>query len=148
MNRLVAFILVNLACLAIARAGKVEVIITMTTGLGEEETTTFAPDTPKIYATFKTIGAKNGDKARAVLIADDVGDVAPPETKVVETSLTLEGDTDDGDFNFSKPTNGWPPGKYHVEVYVNNELAAKAKFTVKASAKSKKDSDEDESSQE
>jgi outer membrane usher protein FimD/PapC len=49
----------------------------------------------------------------------------------------LQEDTNDGDFNFSKPTKGWPVGKYRVEIYVNDDLATTAKFTVKA-AKSKK----------
>ena len=81
---------------------------------------------------FKTKGIKDGDKVRGVLIAEDVGDVAPANTKVLEKTLALNGDTDDGDFNFSKPTNGWPVGKYRVEVYVNDELATTAKFAIEA----------------
>ena len=34
------------------------------------------------------------------MIAEDVSDVAPANTKVLEKTLTLEEDTDDGDFNF------------------------------------------------
>jgi hypothetical protein len=69
--------------------------------------TSFTADTPKLFAIFKTKGIKNGDKVRGVLIAEDVGDAAPANTKVLEKTLTLEEDTDDGDFNFSKPTAGW-----------------------------------------
>jgi outer membrane usher protein FimD/PapC len=115
----------------------------MAAELGGDETITFTPDTEKIYALLKTTGAKNGDKLRAVLIAEDVGDVAPANTKVLETKLDLEGDTDDGDFNFSKPTKGWPIGKYRVDIYLNDQLATTAKFTVKAG--SKKSSEEEES---
>ncbi len=131
-------LIVSVICIAAAKAGEVKVEAFMTTGPEDEATTSFPADTAKIYAMFKTKGAKDGDKARGVLIADDVGDVAPPNTKVLEKTITLEGDTEDGDFNFSKPTNGWPTGKYHVEIYVNDELATKAKFTIKAAAKSKK----------
>jgi len=46
------------------------------------------------------------------LIAEDVGDVAPPNTNALEKTLTMDGDTADGDFDFSKPTNGWPVGQY------------------------------------
>lgn len=120
--------------------------VKMSDELGGDETTTFTPDTEKIYALFKTTGAKNGDKLRGVLIADDVGDVAPANTKVLETKLDMEGDTDDGDFNFSKPTKGWPVGKYHVDVYLNDELVTSAKFTVKAAKKKSKSSEEKESS--
>jgi outer membrane usher protein FimD/PapC len=65
---------------------------------------------------------------------------------VLETKLDMEGDTDDGDFNFSKPTNGWPVGKYRVEIYVNDELATKVNFTIKAATKSNKQSGEEEES--
>jgi hypothetical protein len=91
------------------------------TAAGEPETT-FAPDTPKLFAMFKTKGIKDGDKVRGVLIAEDVGDVAPANAKVLEKTLALDEDTDDGDFNFSKPTKSWPVGKYRVELCVNDEL--------------------------
>jgi len=78
------------------------------------------------------------------LIAEDVGDVAPANTKVLEKTLALDEDTDDGDFNFSKPTKAWPLGKYRVELYVDDELATTTEFTVEA-AKSEKGSDEEES---
>jgi outer membrane usher protein FimD/PapC len=118
----------------------------MTTGPEDEPVTSFAADTPKLFAMFKTTGIKNGDKLRGVLIAEDVGDVAPANTKVLEKTLTLEEDTDDGDFKFSKPTKGWPVGKYRVEIYVNDDLATTLDFTIKA-AKSKKGSEEGESSE-
>jgi len=69
---------------------------------------------------------------RGVLIAEDVGDVAPANTKVLEKTLTLEEDTDDGDFNFSKPTNGWPLGKYRVEIYVNIAVAGSATVDIRS----------------
>jgi outer membrane usher protein FimD/PapC len=93
---------------------------------------------------FRTTGIKNGDKLRGVLIAEDVGDVALVNTKVLEKTLTLEEDTDDGDFAFSKPTKGWPVGKYRVEIYVNDDLAKTVKFTIEA-AKPEKGEEEESS---
>ena len=145
MKRTFAIAILGVICVAVARAGDVSVKVTMTTGPDDDPTTIFAPDTSKIYAIFKTKGAKSGDKVHGVLIADDVGDVAPANTKVLDTTVTLDGDTDDGDFKFSKPTNGWPVGKYHVEIFVNNELATTAKFTVKAAKKKSKEAEEEES---
>jgi hypothetical protein len=92
--------------------------------------TSFAADTPKLHALFGTTGIGSGDKVRAVLIAEDVGDAAPANTKVLEKTLPLGEDTSDGDFAFSKPAKGWPPGKYRVDIYVNDEVATKAKFTI------------------
>lgn len=106
--------------------------VTMTTGPQDEPTAIFATNTPKLYAIFKTKGVKNGDKLRAVWIADDVGEVAPAATKIDEKTLTMEGDTDDGAFTLSKPFKGWPAGKYHVEIYVNEHLVTKVKFAIKS----------------
>jgi hypothetical protein len=134
-----------LICLSVAKAGDVSVKVRMTTGPKDPPSTTFASNTPKLYAIFKTEGAKTGDKIRGVLIAEDVGDVAPANTKVLETILDMEGDTEAGDFSFSKPTNGWPVGRYRVEIYVNDELATAAKFTIKAAKKKSSDEEEEES---
>jgi PEP-CTERM motif len=110
--------------------GDVKINVIATTGLEDEPTTTFATDTPKIYAIFKTKGISAGDEVQGALIAEDVGHAAAANTKVLEQKLSLNEDTDGGDSNFSKPTNGWPAGKYRLELYVNGEVVAKAKFTV------------------
>ena len=141
---IVAFIAI-LTCLSVVKAGVVSVKVRMTAGPQDTPSTTFASNTPKLYAIFKTEGAKAGDKIRGVLIAEDVGDVAPANTKVLETILEMDGDTETGDFTFSKPTNGWPVGKYRVEIYVNDELATAAKFTINAAKKKSADEEEEES---
>jgi len=144
MKRTFLLVIGVLSCAAFARAGDVEVEAKMVAAPNGEETTTFAADAAKVFAMFKTKGLSNGDKIRGVWIADDVGDAAPNGTKIDEKTLKAEGDTEDGTFSLSKPTNGWPVGKYHLEIYVNDDLITKLKFTIKAAAKSKKHSDEEE----
>src|SRR5260370_42208011 len=107
----VVAVVVSLICLSVVKAGVVSVKVRMTTGPEDPPSTTFASNTPKLYAIFKTEGAKAGDKIRGVLIAEDVGDAAPANTKVLETILDTEGDTEAGDLSVSKPTNGWQVGK-------------------------------------
>lgn len=131
---------------AVASAGDVKVSVTLTTEPEGEPTKTFGTDTPKIFAMFKTEGIAGSNKVRGVLVAEDVGDAAPANTKVLEKTLTLDEDTDTGDFNFSKPTKGWPPGKYRIDVYVNDELATKAKFTIEGEAGEKEEKSSAESS--
>jgi hypothetical protein len=135
MKRTFTLLFAALICAAVARAGDMKINAVMSTSSEGEPATTFATDTSNIFAFFKTKGAKNGDKVRGVLIAEDVGDVAPANTKVFETSVTMDGDTDDGDFSFSMPTKGWPAGKYRVEIYAGDELATTVKFTIKAASK-------------
>jgi len=141
----VVALVVSLICLSVVKAAVVSVKVRMTAGPQDPPSTTFASNTPNLYAIFKTEGAKAGDKIRGVLIAEDVGDVAPANAKVLETILDVEGDTEAGDFSFSMPTNGWPVGKYRVEIYVNDELATTAKFTIKAAKKESADEKEEES---
>jgi len=141
----VVALVVSLICLPVVKAGVVSVKVRMTTGPQDPPSTTFASNTPTLYAIFKTEGAKAGDKIRGVLIAEDVGDVAPANTKVLETILEMEGDTEAGDFTFSKPTNGWPVGKYRLKIYVNDELATTANFTIKAAKKKSSEEEEEES---
>jgi hypothetical protein len=140
MNRIVGLLIATVISASIARAADVNVELYVTSTAAGEPETTFTPDTPKLFAMFKTKGIKDGDKVRGVLIAEDVGNVAPANTKVLEKTLTLDEDTDDGDFNFSKPTKGWPVGKYRVEFYVDDHLATTTEFTIEA-AESEKDSD-------
>ena len=137
MKRIFVFLIGVIFCAALARAGEVTVEATMVISPEGRETTTFTADAPKVFASFKTKGAKDGDKIRAVWIADDVGDAAPKGTKIEEKTLKAEGDTEDGMFSLPKPNNGWPVGKYHLEIYVNDELATKVNFTIRAATTSK-----------
>lgn len=115
----------------------------MTAGPGGREITAYTEDASKLYATFKTKGTKEGDNIRCAWIADDVGDAAAKGTKVDEDTIAAKGDMG-GEFSLSKPTPGWPLGKYHIEIYVNDELATKVGFEIKAAGKAKKDRDEEE----
>jgi hypothetical protein len=142
MNCMVSVLVATVISMSLARAADVSVEVYMTSTAGGEGETSFTPDTAKLFAIFKTKGIKDGDKVRGVLIAEDVGDVAPPNTKVLEKTLALNEDTADGDFNFSKPTTGWPVGKYRLEIYVNDDLATTAKFTIKAAGETEKASEE------
>jgi hypothetical protein len=111
--------------------GDVKVDITLATDVEGVPVTSFSSDTTTLYAMFQTKGIKAGDKVRGALIAEDVGNVAPANTKVADKTLTLDENTDDGDFYFSKPDNGWPVGKYRIDIYVNEQLAGSVKFTIK-----------------
>lgn len=143
MNRLSVYALVIVVVIStsVARAGDVKIQVAMSTGPDDDPSTTFAADTAKICAFFKTKGLQDGDKLHSVWIAEDVGDAAPKETKIDEKTLNAEGDTDDGVFSLSKPTKGWPVGKYRLEIYVGDELAKTVKFTIKG-GKSDDESDD------
>ncbi len=91
----------------------------------------FVPDAPKIYCAWTAEGVTAGTPVRGVWIAEDVGNVAPPNYKIDEATLNLPG-VDKGTFTVSKPNTGWPVGKYRLDIYLGKDLAKTVPFTVKA----------------
>ena len=138
-------LLTLIAAVAIAsqiQAGDMKVEAVIAKDKDTRPATIFPTNIPKLYAFFRTHGSEKGDKLRGVWIAEDVGDAAPKQTKIDEATLTAEQDNFYGAFSLSKPTKGWPVGKYRVDIYSGDEVATSVEFTIKA-GKSKKDSDEE-----
>lgn len=92
--------------------------------------TVFTAAAPKIYAFWIGETLMPGDKVKGVWIAEDVGEAAPKETKIDEAILIAATPTDHSAFSLSKPTNGWPPGKYRVEIFVGEKLVETLRFTI------------------
>jgi hypothetical protein len=95
-----------------------------------EPTARFAADTEKIFCRWQGDALHDGDKIRAVWIAEDVGDVAPKDYKITETSTSADSPQAAGTFTLSRPTKGWPVGKYRVEIYDGEQLAETLKFDI------------------
>ena len=131
------------ASVANAEKPKVEAVIAV--DKDTKPAKTFQADVAKLYAFFRTNGTEKGEKLRGVWIAKDVGDAAPKGTKIYESTLTADQDDFYGAFSLSKPTKGWPAGNYKVEIYLEDELATTAEFTIKTG---KSDDESDENSDE
>jgi hypothetical protein len=90
----------------------------------------FSTDTPRIYARWQGHGLHNQAIIRAIWIAEDVGDAAPRNSTIDEaTSLATVPDAH-GVFTLSRPENGWTPGTYRVEFYVDEKLVDTVKVTI------------------
>jgi hypothetical protein len=120
------------AFVAQAHAGKFKVEAAIAVDQDTKPATTFVANVPKLYAFFKSTGTHEGDKFRGVWVAVDVRDAAPANTKIDEANLTADQDDFYGAFSLTKPTKGWPVGKYRVDIYNGDELATSVKFTIKA----------------
>jgi hypothetical protein len=125
-----------------AYAGKLKVEAAIAKDEDTKAAKTFAADVPKLYAFFRTSGSKVGDSLRGVWIAEDVGKAAPKETKIDEATLTADDNDFYGAFSLTRPTKGWPAGKYRVEIYADDKLVTTAKFTITAET-SDEESDEE-----
>jgi outer membrane usher protein FimD/PapC len=145
MKRIFALLIMTAICASVALAGKAKVEAAIAVDKDTKPTTTFTADVPKLYAFFRSKGTQTGDKLRGVWIAEDVGDAAPKKTKIDEATLTADENDFYGAFSLTKPTKGWPAGKYRVDIYVGDELATTAKFTIKSDEDSEDESKDDSS---
>src|SRR5438874_2580823 len=137
MKRRLAFLALTALSIAIANSADVNVEAYITNSPEAERASIFSLETHTFYAMFKAKGLSPGDKIRGVWIADEVADAAPANFKIQESALIAQDTTLDAQFSMTKP-GAWARGDYHVEIYVNDKLAAKAKFSVKPVAKPKK----------
>ena len=89
---------------------------------------TFVASQPTIVCVWRTQGVATSDAPiRSVWIAEDVGNAAPPNTKIAEKSLA---GADVGEFTLSAPSGGWPAGKYRLDIYIGDALAKSLPYTV------------------
>src|SRR5438552_5233206 len=92
--------------------------------------TTFSSDTAQIYARWQGHDLRGHAKVRAVWIAESVSEVAPPDYKVDEASTIADSPNSFGTFTLSRPDEGWAPGDYRVEFYVDETLAETIKLKI------------------
>jgi hypothetical protein len=93
-------------------------------------TAVFSADTPRIYARWQGHHLRENAKVRAVWIAENIGEDFPPDYKVDEASAIAESPTAHGVFTLSRPEDGWAPGDYRVEFYVDDVLAETVKLKI------------------
>ena len=96
-------------------------------------TVEFLPATPKIYARWQGRGLRIQAKIRVVWIAEEVADVAPPDYTIDEATTSATAPDSHGNFALSRPDNGWEPGIYRVEFYVDGIFADALKLRIKDS---------------
>jgi hypothetical protein len=88
------------------------------------------PAVDKIYARWQGSGLPHGARIRVVWIAENIGDVAPPNYTIDEARTTATAADSHGLFTLSRPEDGWAPGDYRVEFYLDDTLADTAKIKI------------------
>ena len=92
--------------------------------------TEFITATPNIYARWRGRNLREKARIRCVWIAEEVEGVAPPDYTIDEASTTATASDSHGVFKLSRPDDGWAPGIYRVEMYVNGALADSVKLKI------------------
>src|SRR6266566_2495138 len=93
-------------------------------------TTTFSSDTLQIYVRWKGHRLRKGAKVRVDWIAENIGDDAPADYGADEASTIADGPTAHGTFTLSRPDEGWAPGDYRTEFYVDDVLVDTVKLKI------------------
>jgi hypothetical protein len=92
-------------------------------------TNKFNPASPEIHVLAKVKNVKDGTKALGVWIAVDA--ISTPNYEINKTELVLDkGGTADFHFQISRPDQGWPPGNYKMDLFIDGKKAGSAPFTV------------------
>ncbi|MBM4027228.1 MAG: SHOCT domain-containing protein [Planctomycetes bacterium] len=92
---------------------------------------TFGVDTPVIHAVVHVAEAKAGTVVKGTWISIDAISVPNYQIDAAEQKIQGRGAAT-GHFSLSRPTNGWPEGRYRLDVYLDNQLAGAKTFTVRA----------------
>src|SRR5262245_18679343 len=90
----------------------------------------FTSNTPEIYARWQGQRLRQGANVKAVWIAENIGEDFPQEYKIDEASAIAASPTARGSFTLEKPEDGWTPGDYRVDFYVDNVLVDSVKMKI------------------
>ena len=93
-------------------------------------TTSFTSNTPEIYARWQGQRLRQGANVKAVWIAENIGEDFPQDYKIDEASAVATSPTGPGAFKVARPVEGWMPGDYRVEFYVDNVLVDAVKMKI------------------
>jgi hypothetical protein len=85
--------------------------------------TNFVTVTPKIYARWRGKNLRDHAKIRVVWIAENVEGVTPPDYTIDEATAFATTSNSHGIFTLARPDEGWLPGNYRVEFYVDSVFA-------------------------
>jgi hypothetical protein len=93
-------------------------------------TTSFTSNAPEIYARWQGQRLRQGANVKAVWIAENIGEDFPQDYKVDEASVVAASPIARGAFTLARPEDGWMPGDYRVEFYVDNVLVDAVKMKI------------------
>src|SRR5260370_37960700 len=83
--------------------GKKSLNAFLAVGKESKRTTSFSSDVSSIYAYWKGQEREAGDKIHTIWIAEDIGEAAPKETKILEGDAKVYKSDEDRAFSLSRP---------------------------------------------
>jgi hypothetical protein len=92
----------------------------------------FKPDSQFVYVMFTLADAPRGTLVRCLWFAEKV-EVVPPDYKLYEAEVRMGGGgvNNKGNCWISRPNNGWPVGRYRVELHIAERKGRSLRFNVR-----------------
>ena len=88
---------------------------------------------PEIHALVQLKDVKEGSELKGNWISVDA--IGEPNYLIKSSTINFEAKGDPyAHFMISRPTNGWPSGKYKLDLYIDGKIAGSAPFTVSKTA--------------
>ena len=91
----------------------------------------FRSDVAEIFVRWHGEHLPVGSFVRVAWIAEDVGDLVPPNFVIDETETEVTTSTFGARFTLSRPKDGWAAGNYRLELYLDDTLIQTAKVSIR-----------------
>jgi len=91
------------------------------TANGKPETS-YRANAPQIVVRWRGENLPVGAVVRMAWIAEDVGNVVDPDFVIDRDETVVPSPTFSARFTISRPSDGWAPGKYRVDLFVDDLL--------------------------
>lgn len=139
MEKIFHVLLSSILWLAVSPSWALPAISCFLTDAGDDSSMqqkeAFSTNSAMIYLLCTSDEVAEGQTVKAVWIAADTQGMAPNHYKIGEKSFEVNKNMDEKKdwtikYSLSKPYTGWPIGQYHVDLFVDGELANSLKFQV------------------
>jgi hypothetical protein len=102
----------------------------LSTSTGGSPMDIISADALQIVARWRLLHSRTNAKVRVVWIAENTGGVVAPDYKIDEASTLAAAPDAVGTFTLSRPSDGWAPGKYRADFYVQDLLVLSRHITI------------------
>jgi hypothetical protein len=89
----------------------------------------FKPDTKKIYLSVHVEDVPNDAKLKATWMVEKAAGFAP-NSPIASSEVTMRPQMKTANYSIDKPSIGWPPGDYKVELAIDGKVQSTVRFKV------------------
>lgn len=96
---------------------------------GDTNMESFSGDARKIYLTVHVEDVPNDAKLKATWLVEKAAGFAP-NSPIAASEVTMRPKMKTANYSLDKPSIGWPPGDYKVELAIDGKVQSTVRFKV------------------